>query len=294
MSLYFVQCNNLRSTVRFVFITMGQTYEQACLMETLYLVNFWPCIVNNDLTFYLEECSTPGALMDEFRALSELDESAVTCSRCKNAFPRAYYSRNQARKREPKCRACVRTERSASDHAFPAETAMVTVTKESFHRFFRFVVATVLEHNIEVPPDPTLVRTVSDVLLDECNAVDEVIDFPTLPDRVRRVWASVVFVRREMTEARALADTVAGMVHELQNVIRLQRTLVARFAKIESTVHDLLNTSPKLCVVCMDAIVDIKFVPCGHQSTCRACYDRLVEKKCPVCRAPVDHVEFKV
>lgn len=38
------------------------------------------------------------------------------------------------------------------------------------------------------------------------------------------------------------------------------------------------------CIVCMDNPKEVVFVPCGHYSTCRSCYDQLVIKKCVMCR----------
>jgi len=49
-----------------------------------------------------------------------------------------------------------------------------------------------------------------------------------------------------------------------------------------------------LCVVCMDAPKNHVMRPCMHMCTCEACTQQLLEQgveSCPVCRAPVEHIE---
>lgn len=42
----------------------------------------------------------------------------------------------------------------------------------------------------------------------------------------------------------------------------------------------------KNCKICMDAAVEVTFVPCGHLVVCQACSQGL--KMCPICRKDVD------
>ena len=49
-----------------------------------------------------------------------------------------------------------------------------------------------------------------------------------------------------------------------------------------------------LCVVCMNQVPTVCFIPCGHVCACRECASRLQEtkeKKCPVCRNAIDSVQ---
>jgi uncharacterized Zn finger protein (UPF0148 family) len=55
------------------------------------------------------------------------------------------------------------------------------------------------------------------------------------------------------------------------------------------------------CVVCLDAPATTIVSPCGHKSMCRACGEALVRSHqgpgkgtCPVCRAPIRDLIFKV
>ena len=43
----------------------------------------------------------------------------------------------------------------------------------------------------------------------------------------------------------------------------------------------------KECTVCMDSAPQCIFARCGHVNTCKTCYQKLPDKKCPVCRAPI-------
>jgi len=49
-----------------------------------------------------------------------------------------------------------------------------------------------------------------------------------------------------------------------------------------------------LCVVCMDAPKNHLMRPCMLMCTCEACTQQLLEQgaqSCPVCRAPIEHIE---
>jgi len=45
------------------------------------------------------------------------------------------------------------------------------------------------------------------------------------------------------------------------------------------------------CSICMDAMVDSVFVPCGHMAACSGCAKKLHKKPCPVCRKKVKLVQ---
>ncbi|CAN0395757.1 unnamed protein product [Laminaria digitata] len=45
------------------------------------------------------------------------------------------------------------------------------------------------------------------------------------------------------------------------------------------------------CKICMDAIVDILFLPCAHQCTCERCGGGYLGKPCIICRTTVEVVQ---
>lgn len=55
---------------------------------------------------------------------------------------------------------------------------------------------------------------------------------------------------------------------------------------------DNSNAGVPECTICMDALVDTVFVPCGHMAACAACAKRLGKKPpCPVCRKKIKIVQ---
>ena len=44
------------------------------------------------------------------------------------------------------------------------------------------------------------------------------------------------------------------------------------------------------CCVCMDRPVQVRFDPCNHSALCRKCAVRLLDRRCPLCRAAVKQV----
>ena len=58
------------------------------------------------------------------------------------------------------------------------------------------------------------------------------------------------------------------------------------FRKVKT--EDLKNVHLKECVVCFDAEKKlVACVPCGHRCMCQDCYDKLRDRRCPVCRNPI-------
>nr|XP_022288628.1 death-associated inhibitor of apoptosis 2-like [Crassostrea virginica] len=62
-------------------------------------------------------------------------------------------------------------------------------------------------------------------------------------------------------------------------------------ARAETAEHLLLENQrlqeEKLCKICMDAEMDILFLPCGHLCTCRTCAIKL--RECPVCKERIQN-----
>jgi hypothetical protein len=46
----------------------------------------------------------------------------------------------------------------------------------------------------------------------------------------------------------------------------------------------LSNDKQYLCTICMDNLIEILFVPCGHLCCCSSCAKQIQNKKCPICR----------
>jgi Zinc finger, C3HC4 type (RING finger) len=53
-----------------------------------------------------------------------------------------------------------------------------------------------------------------------------------------------------------------------------------------------------MCIVCMDSVAELVYLPCGHACSCRACYDIMVDAaglwgivECPACRERVRDTE---
>lgn len=284
MGLLFLRCGRLRCTVRYAYALGGLSFEAAKLVESLFLVNFWPCLVSNDASFYLEECCTPGELFDSFRALGAevaAGGSTLRCVVCRYSFPLACFSRRQVRMRRaqgPKCRACLSTERTtvAGSPCLPSDDTVVSVHAPSFRRFFQYVVRQVLVHDIG-SFEAALVAPLADVLFREAADADAAIDFETLGPRTRRAHAQVLLVRR-LVRDQPCFPSMPYILH----------SLLGRVAALERQVGRLIDASPRRCGVCMDDLVDIRCEPCGHELLCSACYARLPKPaRCPFCRAPI-------
>ena len=51
--------------------------------------------------------------------------------------------------------------------------------------------------------------------------------------------------------------------------------------------EDADEESESECCVCYDAAIDTALQPCGHVALCRQCAERLPQRRCPLCRAPI-------
>lgn len=43
----------------------------------------------------------------------------------------------------------------------------------------------------------------------------------------------------------------------------------------------------KCCIICLDNLSSMAFVPCGHKHICKGCAPKFKSNKCPVCRVPI-------
>lgn len=55
--------------------------------------------------------------------------------------------------------------------------------------------------------------------------------------------------------------------------------------KISSLLPDSLK-----CIICIEIVKNVIFIPCFHVVLCKRCYEELVEKRCPICREPVSSI----
>ena len=46
------------------------------------------------------------------------------------------------------------------------------------------------------------------------------------------------------------------------------------------------NSTDNVCVVCMDASLEVVLIPCGHMCVCESCSRQIVA--CPMCRMTVN------
>lgn len=75
------------------------------------------------------------------------------------------------------------------------------------------------------------------------------------------------------------ASSLTSVIHTLPDTIR---------AIIPSPRHDDSDRRPR-CVVCLDAVPNALFLPCGHLCTCTTCARTTcaASTACPMCRQPV-------
>lgn len=38
------------------------------------------------------------------------------------------------------------------------------------------------------------------------------------------------------------------------------------------------------CIICIEIVKNVIFLPCYHVALCKKCYDEMSERKCPICR----------
>lgn len=38
------------------------------------------------------------------------------------------------------------------------------------------------------------------------------------------------------------------------------------------------------CIICIEIVKNVIFLPCYHVALCKKCYDEMSEWKCPICR----------
>lgn len=77
--------------------------------------------------------------------------------------------------------------------------------------------------------------------------------------------------------------------------------VIAKFLRATDDRVDDPADPRGMCIVCMDHVAELVYLPCGHACSCRACYEIMVDHArggwmnrrvtCPVCRARVTDTE---
>jgi len=86
------------------------------------------------------------------------------------------------------------------------------------------------------------------------------------------------------------ADSAAAMAPDNNSTAQPgPSSSVGEKRSVESV--DQRATSAPECTICMDAVADTVFVPCGHLVSCGDCAAQLKRKPCPVCRKKIKIVQ---
>jgi len=64
--------------------------------------------------------------------------------------------------------------------------------------------------------------------------------------------------------------------------IKLNKVIKEHTIQIKETEHSVIQ-----CSICLTNMVNIKFVPCNHYSTCSECCKKLVKNECPLCKKEI-------
>lgn len=94
-------------------------------------------------------------------------------------------------------------------------------------------------------------------------------------------------------EKAALSESLAlGAVRAAQDAEEVRKKkFEAKMKELEASGISPNTSNPAEqatdCVICMDAIPVMAFVPCGHIATCAACAATCLSKGCPICRTKV-------
>ena len=93
--------------------------------------------------------------------------------------------------------------------------------------------------------------------------------------------------------ARALGVLTRARAQQPERPRELVSAAVAAAANLAKLVE--ADKENYVCCVCMDRPVQVRFNPCKHSALCRTCTVRLGQhslhaRRCPLCRASVEHV----
>jgi len=112
---------------------------------------------------------------------------------------------------------------------------------------------------------------------------------PGAPPRLRRRRA-LASARQESSPATLLGSQGRNQPEPPTPVSTVSKTPAPTADAVGSTGSEDGGASRE-CAICMDAVVDTVFVPCGHMATCADCGKKLNKRPCPVCRKKIKIVQ---
>ena len=92
------------------------------------------------------------------------------------------------------------------------------------------------------------------------------------------------YVRREANNAHEIPDDMCSVMSDSDEDPFPKRPCP------EETHEAVPPTRNEECKVCMASTIRTCFVPCGHMAACIPCAARLVDARCPICRASIREV----
>ena len=96
-----------------------------------------------------------------------------------------------------------------------------------------------------------------------------------------------------------VAQLIAGLTHPrredrttVNEVVHSLEALATASDLPAGVVDNAPARTVKECLVCMEAIREVRFGPCGHSACCSACADVIMTRgdPCPSCRSPIERV----
>lgn len=102
----------------------------------------------------------------------------------------------------------------------------------------------------------------------------------------RKVRVHLMISQMQMLFLRRLKQTDKRTLGEVLGVVPNERLCVVS-AATDPSPEELLRQlqEERTCKVCMDKLVSIVFIPCGHLVVCGDCAASL--RHCPICRAVI-------
>ena len=91
-----------------------------------------------------------------------------------------------------------------------------------------------------------------------------------------------------LTECAMELAVLREDLHETRALLKLSQAENRLQKRVVSAVP---NTE---CIACMQANVEVAFVPCGHCCICVPCAERMMTNVCPMCRCDGEHIRIFV
>ena len=115
--------------------------------------------------------------------------------------------------------------------------------------------------------DPRQLENEIKILEEELNRKKEKLNTIKRKQNERRI-------KREMSESTQI-EQVNSIVNSIRNLF-------------------IIDDEVDLCAICYTNFPNITFYPCGHDNCCESCYMRLVNRRCPYGRTPIDSTDSDI